>query len=336
MNFRLKRLFYFFYYIKQTSPNKFRRYLNYGAEASYRSKLSILLDVFASTFKYNISLLDYFYFRFYQKSKAEREAWAGTGYMYEYHMLMNPKRSRHILENKIEFLNSYAAFVKRRFADLNTLKNSPGLAEDLLSGATGKIVLKNSRGQVGKEVKIYDTKSLSKESLIEVMNKNKFDLAEEFVVQHPALMALSSTGLNTVRIFTQLHNGNVDLLGARLRISVNSQVDNLGAGNIAAPLDMETGTVTGPGIYSDITRQDETIHPVTQQPIVGFRVPYWQETVAMIEKAALLHPENRSIGWDIAITANGPELIEGNHNWCKLLWQLPVKQGLKHMLEKYI
>jgi hypothetical protein len=54
----------------------------------------------------------------------------------------------------------------------------------------------------------------------------------------------------------------------------------------------------------------------------------------MVRKAAVLFPENRSIGWDIAITKDGPELIEGNHNWCKLLWQLPVKQGLKKDLEK--
>ncbi|HET6556569.1 MAG TPA: sugar-transfer associated ATP-grasp domain-containing protein, partial [Prolixibacteraceae bacterium] len=90
------------------------------------------------------------------------------------------------------------------------------------------------------------------------------------------------------------------------------------------------------GIYSDITKPDETIHPITKQQIIGFHVPFWNETLQMIKKAALLHPENKSIGWDIAITANGPELIEGNHNWCKLLWQLPVKEGLKPMIEKYM
>jgi len=25
--------------------------------------------------------------------------------------------------------------------------------------------------------------------------------------------------------------------------------------------------------------------------------------------------------------------IEGNHDWCKLVWQLPVNKGLKSMLE---
>lgn len=33
---------------------------------------------------------------------------------------------------------------------------------------------------------------------------------------------------------------------------------------------------------------------------------------------------------------NGPDLIEGNHDWCKLVWQLPVHKGLKPILEKHL
>jgi hypothetical protein len=69
---------------------------------------------------------------------------------------------------------------------------------------------------------------------------------------------------------------------------------------------------------------------------VGFQVPFWPELIDMAKKAALHVPENRSIGWDIAVTENGPELIEGNHDWCKLVWQLPVKKGMKSVLEGYL
>jgi len=85
-----------------------------------------------------------------------------------------------------------------------------------------------------------------------------------------------------------------------------------------------------------ITKEGKTIHPVTGEAITGFAIPYWKEVVELAKNAALCTPENRSVGWDIAVTAEGPELIEGNHNWCKLLWQLPVKQGLKKELEKYL
>ena len=37
------------------------------------------------------------------------------------------------------------------------------------------------------------------------------------------------------------------------------------------------------------------------------------------------------IGGDIAVTENGSELIEGNHNWCKLLRQLPNQVGIKNI-----
>jgi len=332
----MKKLLYFLYYLNKTDWAKFSKFLQYGSNVTGNSKAKLIADNVLSLFQYNISFLDYFYFRFYEKDKTERLKWAGTGYMYEYHLIMNPKKRRHILENKIEFLHSYSEFVKRNFADIVTLQTNPDKVEELLNSKTGKIVLKLSNGQVGKEVKVYETKSFTAKSLVEEMKHKHFDLAEEYVVQHSTLMELSPTGLNTVRIFTQLEEENVIFLGARLRISVNSQVDNLGAGNIAAPVDMVSGKVNGPGIYSDITKQDEIIHPITLQKIEGFQVPYWDDVITMVKKASLLHPENKSIGWDIAITAIGPELIEGNHNWCKLLWQLPVKQGLKPMIEKYM
>lgn len=63
--------------------------------------------------------------------------------------------------------------------------------------------------------------------------------------------------------------------------------------------------------------------------ITSFQILFWEQTIEIVKKTATLHQENRSIGWDVAITDIGPELIEGNHNWCKILWQLPEKSGLK-------
>jgi hypothetical protein len=169
------------------------------------------------------------------------------------------------------------------------------------------------------------------------MKTEGYDLVEEYIIQHPDFMKLSPTAVNTVRIFTQLDvNDNIEILGCRLRISVNSSVDNMAAGNIAALIDEHTGTITGPAVYSDITKPDEKVHPITQADIVGFQIPFWTETINLVKSAAILHPQNRSIGWDIAMTENGPDLIEGNHDWCKLLWQLPVKKGLKPLLERHL
>lgn len=332
----VRRLFYLFYYLREADFKQLEKFLKYASERTSDSKIKILSDVIFSVFKYNISLKDFFCFRFFELNDEERKKWAGTGFMYEYQLIMNPKGSRELLENKILFLKHFQAFVKRRFLALDEIKADRHLIQSMLTSSSGRIVLKGSHGQVGGEVEVIACNLYSPESLIRYMETKKYDLVEEFVIQHPAVMELSPSGLNTVRIFTQLNGGNVDFLGARLRVSVNSPVDNMAAGNPAAPVDMKTGIVNGPGVYSDITKSDSSFHPVTGKAINGFQIPHWNAVIELARNAALHTPENRSVGWDIAITESGPELIEGNHNWCKLLWQLPVKKGLKAELEKYL
>lgn len=326
---------YLLYYIKELDFQKFGRFLSHASKSSGKSKINLLTDSVYSVFKYNISLLDYFCFRFFSKDNSERSQWAGTGYMYEYQLKMNPVGSREVLSDKIKFLNHFKSFIRRRYSDIQTLKGNSRKIEELLANKSGKLVIKGSRGQIGAEVEVISCIDYSPASLIDHMEKKGYDLVEEYIVQNPALMDLSPSGLNSVRIITQMTGGHVDFLGARLRISVNSHVDNMAAGNLAAAIDLQTGIVTGIGVYSDITKPEHSIHPVTGKPITGFVIPFWNEVIDLAERAAFHTPENRSVGWDIAVTSGGPELIEGNHNWCKLLWQLPVKQGLKNELEKY-
>lgn len=332
----LNRMVYFFYYLKNTDFRQIKSFIRYSSTKTGRSKIGIVIDMVSSVFKYNISLKDYFCFRFFELSNEARKDWAGTGYMYRYQLHMNPKGAREVLQDKIRFLNYFKPVIKRSFYSLKELEADTLKIGQMLENYLGLLVLKGSHGQVGAEVKIIQCKEYTISSLVAYMKRHNYDMIEEYVVQHPELMALSPTGLNTVRIITQLHDGSVDFLGARLRISVNSTVDNMAAGNLAAPIDLATGIVNGPGVYSDITKEDQSAHPVTGKSIVGFVIPFWNEVIELAKKAANAVPYNKSVGWDIAITANGPELIEGNHNWCKLLWQLPVKQGLKSALEKYM
>lgn len=331
-----RRSLYLLYYIKESDFGQLRSFLKYSVAISGRNSISIILDALRSVYRDNVSFKDYFCFRFYNIDDDERREWAGSGLMYEYQRKMNPLKSRNILEDKIKFLTYFKQFVKRNFSTLSDLRAYPSLAEKLLSNSTGFIVLKASWGQIGAEVKVVRCCDFDTSSLINYMKKKNYDLVEEFVVQHPDLMKISPSGLNTVKVITQLNDGYVEILGTRLRITVNSTVDNMAAGNLAAPVDSETGVVYGSGVYSDITKNDVDVHPVTGVRIIGFKVPYWGKVLDMARNAALFTADNRSVGWDIAITSEGPELIEGNHNWCKLLWQMPVRKGLKSMIEKYL
>lgn len=329
----INKIVYLGYYLKTTDYRQFLKFYRY----TDKLKVSIF-QILVNSFKYKISFLEFFQFEFYKLSHLEKLKWAGTSYMYEYQRKMNPVRFRKVLEDKSIFLKKYKNFINHKFITLDELETDARKSELFLNNFSknDKIVLKSTDGQCGKGIKIFDFQNLNKEKLIEKLKNSSNDMAEEFVQQHSSLNELSPSGLNTLRIITQINkSGNVDILGARLRITVDCSVDNLAAGNIAAPVNIETGVINGRAIYSDISKVPVKFHPITNKQILDFKIPFFHNALDMVKEAALFDTSNKSIGWDVAITKNGPELIEGNHDWCKLLWQLPVQKGLKTILEDY-
>ena len=327
-----RRLMYFGYYIRQLDWQKLDKFMRHLRAETGWSKLRQWAYIVRDSLRFNISILEYYQFRFFELTEEQKAEWAGTGTMYEFHRRANPPATRGLLHDKRQFYRAYKRFFKHELHDLDDLKRSPETVENLLA-SNQKLVFKQATSNCGAGVSIQQVAERSPAEILQYMEREGFDLVETFVEQHPALNALSPSAVNTVRIFTQISSERgYEVLGCRLRISVDSPVDNLAAGNMAAPIDSETGIVNGPGVFSDITRQPADVHPVTGVPIVGFQVPYWNETLDLVREASLLHPENRSIGWDVVITGQGPGLIEGNHDWCKLVWQLPVQRGLKSLL----
>lgn len=332
----IQRTKYLAYYLKEMDWEKFRRFKKAVSKETGKPSIAIWFDALRCVYKYNVGLMDYFLFRFYKKDHEQRNSWVGTGWKYEFDLKMNPKSSRSILENKLEFYGAYGSFVNHEFCSVHDVHVESNEAKAVLENASGKIVVKDSTGQCGWDVEVHDAEKFNLKSLAAYMKSKNFDLVESFVQQHPEIDKLSPSGLNTVRMITMINNaGGVDVLGARMRISVNSHVDNLASGNIACSVNLESGKIDGPGVYSDITKDSVTRHPITNVELIGFEIPNWNEIVETTKRIALHRPENRGVGWDVAVTVNGPDFIEGNHNWCKILWQIPVDKGLKSELLKY-
>lgn len=293
----------------------------------HHTRTYIIVDMFLSSFKLGSSFHEYFYYNFTDKSKTERKTYATTGKMYDYQLKMNPPRQRYLLEDKLVFLKKYKDFTGRNWLDLKVAGENE-VAEFIKGKA--KVVLKNSKGQAGQSIKVFYLQSTSPASIMGYSKKNKLDLMEEFVVQHDDLMALAPESLNTIRIITQItKRGEAEIIGTILRLGCGGETDNLSTDGIACSIDILTGKINGPGISFDITKPDYKMHPVSGKNLQGFQIPYWNESMYLARKAALLYPQNRSVGWDVAVTNNGPLLIEGNHNWGVRLWQMPVKKGLR-------
>lgn len=136
------------------------------------------------------------------------------------------------------------------------------------------------------------------------------------LLNHDAIRDLSNGALTTVRVLTLLdETGTYEAThaGLRMAIGANRLVDNSHAGGIIAAVDMKSGRLSS---ATDIGLRP-TIgwcahHPDTGAVIEGRILPYWPETVALACRAHAVFAPRVIVGWDIAITPNGPVLIEGN------------------------
>lgn len=325
---RAVRVLYLGYYMLNESWSTIYEFAKYASKATGKPTSLVVLDSIHSVFRYNTSILDFFYFRFYEKTREERSVWAGTGTMYEYQRRMNPHATRNRLENKKIFVKFYGSFIKRKIYLISDISTNNEDFMRFYDQTDRRVVLKNSTGQGGKEVKVIKIGDFTVDSLRTLMSKGGFDILEEYLKQHQSMQELSPAAVNTIRIVTEVRSGIPTIIAARLRISIDSAVDNLAAGNAAAKIDIETGRVTKPAVYSDFRKDQLLRHPVTQVEILGFEIPMWSKIRSYVLQLAAYDTSNKSIGWDIALLSSGPEVIEANHNWCKLLWQLPIGQGL--------
>ena len=333
----INRIMYFGYYILKTPRKQFYKYFNFVKREKHISSFSLYRDIISSSFRYNISIIDYFKLRFIYKPEREREEYVGVGFMYEYQLKMNPKGYRELLENKIKFLGHFGKLAGRQWASLEMLQQDSGLLQRFLEDEKGKVVVKYSRGQCGQQVRVVETGNMTGRDLLDLMEQNKFDLLETFVVQHDDFMRIAPRGLNTIRVVTQfVSDTDIQIIGAGLRLSIYESVDNMGAGNIVLPVDMQSGITTDSASYADITKQDISTHPLTGLDLIGFRVPHWEACKNLAIEAARLTPENKSVGWDIAVTNAGPVLIEGNHDWGHESLQVPMRKGIKRKLLQFM
>lgn len=162
-------------------------------------------------------------------------------------------------------------------------------------------------------------------------------LVQPVLQPHRALQrSLSPKALGTVRAVSYASGGEVQLLFAVLRIPVGRNVtDNFShgaSGNLVAPVSIDDGRVgVGRGSRSpawpDIVDVDR--HPDTGHPIAGFALPFWEETRTLVRRAHLSMPELCTIGWDIAITDDGPVIVEGNATYDTDLVQVAHKRGVR-------
>ena len=164
-------------------------------------------------------------------------------------------------------------------------------------------------------------------------------LLQEVVENHPDITFFSGvSALQTVRIMNLVNSdGCIEILSAFFKtitqknIVTDTHIDHL-KGNLEVLIDPADGSL-GRACYLDGDGKGIIAvpnHPVSGIPFEGFVIPYWAQARELAKEAARTALPVRTIGWDIALTPQGPCLIEGN------IWWNPSNQHLNmgHIAER--
>lgn len=272
-----------------------------------KSVLYHWIDSIYCMFRYGCCPNQYLEGAFYKLRSFDRQRTFTKYRCYKLRRLFNDSTFNHICDNKVDFNKYFSQFIGRKWISCKecTLEEILSFIED-----NNRIIAKPINMTKGKGVFELDRSKPNKELALSVIGQEI--LLEEFVVQHP-LMCFDNKSVNTLRINTIIDShGDVHIIKSTLRCGIGASiVDNYAAGGVAYPVNSIYGRVEGPGGNS-MRGQELFIHPGTDIFMVGKEIPYWNKVLDLVCDAAKKIPQVRFIGWDVAITQEGPILIEGN------------------------
>ncbi len=304
-----------------------------------KSRISIFMDMQKCARLYGAGYMDYDLFEMYNLTDEQRDTYLTRGRNNAFVLKYCDKSYLRYFMNKDEFNQRFNEYIKREWIKVNGtdkekvvdfINRHDVFMAKPIDGGCGKGIEKIAVSDYPSVEDIYN--HLTAEG-------NNFEL-EELIIQHPEVSKIHPHSINTVRIVTVVTDdkGNSVLetpmeerknlklvphiIAAYFRIGNGKFVDNFNSGGMTAPVDENTGIVSQVAI--DKMKNVYENHPLTNQPIKGFKFPFWEEAIELCKKACQEIPEMGYAGWDVAFTPNGVLFVEANEFPGHDIYQLPV------------
>lgn len=297
------------------------------------SKCYLWYSFFKWYLLYGVSPSDWLNYRMWEMSRVFARQFITARDNDRLDSMYNPRDLVDTFTNKVKFNKDFAEFVHRDwlFTEEHSVEEIKEWCLNIKDIVVKPINLSSGRGIAG-----YHVNNENIDSFIDTIglkkNKDCEYLFEKQVENIDQLKRLNPPSCQTIRIYTIVKNDNsVSFLAAAIRVGGSDNVvDNFHAKGTAFPIDIETGMIYGTGIDADGNKH--LVTPSTGVVMPGFQIPCWNEVKSFVEKAAKHKPQARFIGWDVAVTPDGCDMIEGNvepnHNFLQIFDHVGRKKEL--------
>ena len=263
-------------------------------------------DIAYCAVRHETNAEEYFRYKFEFLNDKGRHEYVGVKEMLRrFNQLDSPERMN--LTDKSLAYEMFKEYYRREQIEILSDEDLPVFLDYLTRHRTAIVKPLDSCG--GNGVCRIDVAEGEEESAFRAIRAKGGCVIEEMIRQAPEMAKFHPGSVNTIRVVTCNRGGEISIVQTSVRMGMgDSFVDN---GCLSSAVDTETGIITsmgrkahGNGLY--------VIHPDTGEQILGARIPKWDELLAFARKLPEKLPNQRIIGWDLALAEDGWMMIEGN------------------------
>lgn len=318
--------------IKFALKGSYKRYyknLKKLAKENHKNANLMFIDTVFSTIFLKSGMQDYLNYKFYDKSYKERKEYATIGYQNDFYKIAANIKYAPFFSNKVNFHKNFHDYTKRKYVcyDDGYSKVKEFIKE------TKEFVRKPIKGLGGQDVEKINAKDIKDIKTFYEKLKEEDCFLEELVIQDETWSKLNPKSINTIRVVTKCINGKSEILYAVARVGSGASIaDNFHKGGVGIKVNITKGCLEGNAI--DKSGKESERLKETNIVVDGYQIPYWKEIKKMVNSAAKVNDNVNIIGWDIAISKDGPVIIEGNRGPGMDIIQMLYKRGVKKDLEQ--
>lgn len=305
----------------------FDRLQTVSAQAG-KSRARLSADFLACFFSYGCGLSDYLGYELWDKTSQERREYVTIKDQDQFYERVSPSKYKTFFTVKPNFLQNFSAYINRGFYVPNE-GNLPAM-EEFLCGRDA-VMVKPVDGLGGHGVHIQKVSEIGDHTAFHQKLLAERLFLEELIVQHPEMAQLCPSSVNTIRIMTVNTGKQAEIFFAGLRVgAAGADVDNFHAGGMAVLVDPETGVLQSDAINK--SGQWFSSHPDTGISFQGRKLPMWDQVRRICLEASFVNSNIHVVGWDVAITPDGPTFVEGNRRPGFDLPQMVSRRGRKDLI----
>lgn len=292
--------------IKEINYDKLNKLASDIAKRNGKTKGYVKRDMFWNFLRYGIGYTDYLKGDYINLTSKQKKGYVTTKSYYKLLKYLNKETYIATMADKLVFNKIFKDYLGREFIDLRTTS-----LDDFKKFLKGKKTVfakppTDFGGHGIRKITVKDIKSI--EDLYNELKEKGINLIEDAIIQHKELDKLNPYAVNSFRIVTLVKDNKAYIIGNALRINLDDAVA-IGCQDAYMRLG-EDGKIVS-RVIDDVANVYEE-HPIAKIKFSTVKIPFVKEAYDMALKAAMEVPEIRYVGWDIAITENGPVIMEGN------------------------